>query len=266
MVDFNRENFQAALLDLPNSDRLLQIPLHVFEIIPSTIEKLWESIDTGETLPLAALALEQTAGKGQWGRTWQSPKGGLYLSVALAPKIPAVDSPHLTLCTAWGIATALRDRSVPVLLKWPNDLIVRGRKLGGIKIETRVREGKIDRAVIGVGINWTNTVPDNGINLRSIEGESPKPTILSLEKLAAIVLNGLVLGYEKYLLEGIEKILESYLKYLANLGRSVVVEGSPGIICGVSAKGELRVRLHSPGATAEIFLKPGTISLGYDDF
>jgi BirA family biotin operon repressor/biotin-[acetyl-CoA-carboxylase] ligase len=265
-MSFDREKFQAALLDLPNSDRLLQIPLQVFEIISSTNEKLWESIESGEALPLAALALQQTAGKGRWGRTWQSPPGGLYFSLALETQIEAVDSAHLTLFSAWGIATALRDCNVPVLLKWPNDLIVRGRKLGGIKIETRVRERRIERAVIGVGINWTNQVPETGINLSSIEGELPQSKIRSLEQLAAVVLNGIVYGHETYLSQGIDIILESYLKLLTNLGRSVVIEGSPGIISGVSTKGELQVRLHSPGATVEIFLQPGTISLGYDDF
>ncbi len=259
----NREKIDRVLSSLTNQEILSQLSLHLFETITSTNQVLWELLEEGNTTPIAAIAIQQTAGRGQWGRTWQSSPGGLYLSLAISPEIPATDAPHLTLCSAWGIASSLRHYQVPVLLKWPNDLILQQRKLGGIKSETRIQQEKITHAVIGVGINWANPVPEMGINLQEFFQASSFPTITSLEMLAAISLHGLLTGYQHYLNEGIDAILSSYLELLTSLGGSIVVEGSPGVITGVTSKGELRVRLQSPGATVEICLPPGAISLGY---
>jgi BirA family biotin operon repressor/biotin-[acetyl-CoA-carboxylase] ligase len=126
---FNRQAYLTFLHDLSGSHELGLIPLLIFEIIPSTNQKLWELIDRGEQLPLVAIALQQTAGKGQWGRSWQSSLGGLYLSLAINLDMPSSHYPHLTIATAWGIATALRNYDLPVWLKWPNDLLLQKRKL-----------------------------------------------------------------------------------------------------------------------------------------
>jgi BirA family biotin operon repressor/biotin-[acetyl-CoA-carboxylase] ligase len=238
--------------------------IYHFEKIASTNQTLWQLLEQGKIPPIAAIAAEQTAGRGQWGRQWQSQRGGLYLSLALTLDIPATDAPHLTLFSAWGIAQHLRDRNLPVWIKWPNDLILEGRKLGGIKSETRVQQGKIIQAVIGVGINWTNPVPEVGINLQSFLRDRPNPTLTSLEQLAMLTLDGLLWGYQRYQSGGIEAVLPGYLERLESLGRSLTVQGCLGSAIGVTSQGELRVRLHAPGATTEICLPPGTISLGYE--
>ncbi|MGH2412719.1 MAG: biotin--[acetyl-CoA-carboxylase] ligase, partial [Microcystaceae cyanobacterium] len=215
-------------------------------------------------LPIVAIATEQTAGRGQWGRQWQSQPGGLYLSVALAPQIPATHAPHLTLCSAWGIATAIRHYQIPVLLKWPNDFILEGRKLGGIKSETHIQQEIITQVVIGVGLNWTNPVPEVGITLQSFLQVQSNPAITSLEMLAAIALDGLLAAYQDYLSNGIETLLPSYLDLLQSRGRAVTVNGCPGVVVGITPQGDLRVRLQSAGAMTEICLAPGTTSLGYE--
>lgn len=242
---------------------LPELPVYLFETLPSTNQILWELINQGAKAGTVVIASQQTAGRGQWGRQWQSSLGGLYLSLALAPNLQASNSAQLTLCSAWGIATALRSYDIPVLLKWPNDLLLLGHKLGGILTETRVQQGQITEAVIGVGINWTNRVPELGINLRSFCEQQIEPSLTSLELLAAIVVEGLLFGYQQRLEAGIEHILPSYLELLDSRGCQVVVDGNPGIITGVTPAGELRVSLRSKNASTEICLKPGTISLGY---
>jgi BirA family biotin operon repressor/biotin-[acetyl-CoA-carboxylase] ligase len=194
--------------------------------------------------------------------------------VALAPNLQASNSAQLTLCSAWGIATALRGYGIPVFLKWPNDLLLKGRKLGGILTETRVQQGQITKAVVGVGINWSNCVPDSGINLQSFCEEELSLSVTSLEMLAAIVLEGLLSGYQCWSAQGIEILLQSYLELLDSQGCHVIVDGKPGIIKGITPTGDLRVCLNStetavagvpaPAFLREICLKPGTISLGYD--
>lgn len=248
--------------------------MHCFETLASTNQTLWSLLNQGATAGSVVIAEKQTAGRGQWGRQWQSEPGGLYLSVALTPNLQVTNSAQLTMCSAWGIATALRAYNIPVLLKWPNDLILGGRKLGGILTETRVRQGKITKAVVGVGINFCNRAPEPGINLQSFFNEKLYSPVFSLEILAAIVIQGLISGYQHWSEEGIGILLPSYLKLLDSQGRQVSVNGKPGVITGVKPTGELQVRLHSQPASAddqvsapvplkEIFLKPGTINLGY---
>ena len=127
------------------------LPLFVFDRLTSTNTKLWELIDRQVKLPIGAIALQQTAGKGQWGHSWVSAKGGLYLSVGLDLNLETNNYFHLVMSTAWGIATVLRHYELPVTIKWSNDLILDRRKLGGIKIETRGDRNKLVKAVIGVG-------------------------------------------------------------------------------------------------------------------
>jgi len=242
--------------------------VHLFETLPSTNQKLWNLIDQGAGPGTVVIATQQTAGRGQWGHQWYSPAGGLYLSVAIAANLPAQQSYQLTLCSAWGIATALRDRGIPVSLKWPNDLILGERKLGGILTETKVQQGKITQAVVGVGINWANPVPETGINLQSFQANQPSLPIASLEMLAVVTLLGIVSGHEYCSTEGIEALLPSYQKLLTSIGRSVWVNGCWGVIAGITPTGDLRVSLCpeqsvNSVAAQEIYLKPGTISLGY---
>lgn len=245
-------------------DIITPIPLHIFDSIPSTNTKLWELIDRGLETPVGAIALQQTAGRGQWGNTWVSAGGGLYLSVAALELDLAINKyPHLVMATAWGIATVLRSHQLPVTIKWSNDLILNQRKLGGIKIETRNAQNKITKAVIGVGINWCNPVPAVGINLESYYQDKISKTINSLEEIAAITAYGIFLGYQYYQLVGIDQLITQYLSVLSSLGQQVIFNNCPGEVTGVTRNGKLKVRLRSPGATTEISFFPGQISLGY---
>jgi BirA family biotin operon repressor/biotin-[acetyl-CoA-carboxylase] ligase len=263
-VTFNQSLFAATLAQLLPAESP-KVTLHCFEAIASTNVKLWELLDRGIEPPAVAIARQQTAGRGQWGRSWTSEIGGLYLSVAIASHLAADSAYQLTFCTAWGIATALRDRGIPVQLKWPNDLILDRRKLGGIKTETRVQQGKIARAVVGVGLNWTNPVPDRGINLQTFCQNSPCPAIPSLESLAAIAVFGILSGYQHLQTEGVEAILASYCQLLCHQQQTLNIDGQPGVIIGVAPTGALRIRLQTPGGETEIWRMPGAIALSYDD-
>ncbi len=251
-MNFNKQELQSLLLHNLNQE----IPLHIFDLIPSTNEKLWEILAQEIITPMGTIALQQSAGRGQWGRQWESSLGGLYLSLGLEVNLALTDSFHLTLFSILGIVKKLRCEQIPVLIKWPNDIILEGKKLGGIKTEISSKNGFIKQAIIGVGINNKNIVPETGINLERFD--------LSLEKLAAITIGGIILGYENYLNLGVDKLLVSYLELCVNLGQKIIFEGNTGEIIGVTERGELKVRLTSPGATSEMNLPIGAISLGYN--
>lgn len=285
MLTFAREQFIAALkfqrekAGVENGfwEREIEENLHIFESLPSTNKTLWELIDKGAPTGTVVIANQQTAGKGQWGRNWISEAGGLYLSVAIAPNLPISHTAQLTMSGALGIATALRDRQIPVWLKWPNDLILQNLKLGGILTEARVDRARITKGIIGVGLNWANSVPETGINLQTYfaeeaTAEEATGQLLSREMLAATVLQGTELGLWRLQEEGIDSLLPSYCQLLSSMGREISIDGRSGKIVGVTPTGELRVKVdsdsmaatsYSPASTTEIFVKPGTITLGY---
>ncbi len=296
MVEFSQRRFEAALQVVQSCGALpaiepYVIALHVFDTLASTNQTAWALSDRAHTISpsqeapsiAAVIALQQAAGRGQWGKQWVSSPGGLYLSVVLKPDLAIEHAAQLTLCPAWGIVIALRKipgilsgvaTEIPVQLKWLNDLVVQGHKLGGILTETRVQQGRINRAVVGVGINWTNAVPAVGINLRSLLEQQPVPLIESLELLTAITLHGLIVGYQRWQQAGIESLLPSYLELMTHRDRPLLLEGRVAKIVGITAAGALHVQFEPSPPTAnqpsqglsteEVFLKPGTISLGYE--
>jgi BirA family biotin operon repressor/biotin-[acetyl-CoA-carboxylase] ligase len=107
----------------------------------------------------AVLTEEQTAGRGRQGRSWWAPFGqALLLSLLLRPPLPPHRSPQLTLMAGLAAAEAIEAVcAVPVMLKWPNDLYVRGRKVGGILAEARLSadSSALEHVILGIGINVT---------------------------------------------------------------------------------------------------------------
>ncbi len=141
--------------------RLNDIEVH-FEI-DSTNRRSMDLARSGESLPFACLAEMQSAGKGRNGRTFLSPLGGnLYLSLAARTTLEGSSlsglSPAVAVAVAKAIILAGRDRAVDaqVKIKWPNDIHARGRKLGGILIESSRVSNRVSKeciVIIGVGIN-----------------------------------------------------------------------------------------------------------------
>jgi BirA family biotin operon repressor/biotin-[acetyl-CoA-carboxylase] ligase len=269
-VGFDQQTLEN-FLHLGHKHPYLTYSLNIFDSLPSTNQKLWELVAQGAKPGCVVIATQQTAGRGQWGRQWISPTGGLYLSVAIAPKLEVANSYQLTLASAWGITSQLRKCGIPVGIKWPNDLVLDSRKLGGILTETRIHQSQITQAVIGVGINWQNPVPEIGINLQSWQTIQDFYPISGLETLAAIVLLGIASGLECLNNEGINILLPRYLELLTNMGDQVYVNNLLGTVIGVSPQGKLRLRMVEDDTnndthkliTPEIIVEPGTISLGY---
>ena len=116
------------------------------------------------------IASKQTGGRGREGRPWASPEGGLYLSAVLRPPLPLADVPPMTLAIGIAICDAVRAEGAPAVIKWPNDLLVDGRKLAGVLVESHSQGGKLDAVIAGIGINLDRTpesVANTAISLNS---------------------------------------------------------------------------------------------------
>jgi BirA family transcriptional regulator, biotin operon repressor / biotin---[acetyl-CoA-carboxylase] ligase len=151
-----------------------------FDSLPSTNLEAARRAVAGAPEGLCVVAREQTAGRGRQERHWVSPKdAGLYFSIILRPRIEQSGWPFLTLMTAVVVHDALLDAcSLETDIKWPNDILVNGKKLCGILAETV--ETSFGRAVVvGIGINLTSKSysPDlNGIatSVEAATGKSPE--------------------------------------------------------------------------------------------
>lgn len=128
--------------------------VEVFEAVASTMDLAHERAATGAPAGTLILAHAQEAGRGRAGRRWSSPAGaGVWFTIVERPSDPAVLD---VLSLRIGLhAAGVLDRFVPaaVSLKWPNDLFLLGRKVGGILVESRWRDARPDWVAIGIGVN-----------------------------------------------------------------------------------------------------------------
>jgi BirA family transcriptional regulator, biotin operon repressor / biotin---[acetyl-CoA-carboxylase] ligase len=255
------------ILELLAEDRDLDLDLkiYIFDTLTSTNEKLAQLMASeNANAGTVVIAREQTAGRGQRGKKWESDRGGLYLSLAISPDLPAVNVHQLTLGIVWGIAHQLRQQGLPVSIKWPNDLMLTDRKLGGILTETRIASGRIDRAIVGVGINYANSVTGKAINLAPSNDYQPNYRNFSIEMLTSCTIRGIISGYKRCTLATIDSLLLDYLELLDARGRSVIVNGRLGTVLGISPQGDLRIGFTTTTEIIETDLKPGTFTLGYE--
>jgi len=124
-------------------------------------------------------ALEQTAGRGRRGREWVSPRGNLYASLVLRPACSLVQAAQLGFVAALAVSDALA-ALVPGLrepaLKWPNDVLVGGRKIAGVLLESEIGEnGNLAFLIVGVGINLVSTPIEAEFPATSVRREGQRP-------------------------------------------------------------------------------------------
>lgn len=193
-----------------------------------------------------ALAEFQSAGRGRLGRSWEVPEGtSVMMSILLRPKFEPQYAPTLTLVMGMAVAKAVKNLGFDVSIKWPNDVVVSHKKICGILTEMGVRDGKIDYAVIGVGIN---------VNIREFPEEmADKATSLYLEsgkefdrsQIPGLVMEAFEEYYEKFAATcDLSGLKEEYESILANYNQPVRVlakEPYEGVARGITDGGELLV-------------------------
>lgn len=233
---------------------------HLHETVTSTNQMAWQQVAAGAPSGTVILAQQQGAGRGQRGRQWRSAPGGLYLSLVIDPELEAAQMPLVTLATAWGIAAVLNHLGLPIQIKWPNDLVYHGQKVGGILTETR--QGAT-WTVIGIGLNWANAVPATGQSLQPLLPDPPPSPLKTLADLAAIALRGTLQGLSLLHNQGPRSLIDHYQVYWVNQGQAVTVAGHPGTVVGVSTTGQIQVQGDTPHGVSIQSLNPGEIQLGY---
>jgi biotin-[acetyl-CoA-carboxylase] ligase BirA-like protein len=133
-----------------------RIVLH--EVVASTNASLRELADAGALEGTVVLAESQTAGRGRGHKTWFSPPGvNLYASILFRPPIAAVAAPGFAFIAPLALVDSIREVGGKAGLKWPNDVLVRNRKVAGVRAEMTARGDSVDYIVLGVGVNLNVT-------------------------------------------------------------------------------------------------------------
>ncbi|MGK7908904.1 MAG: biotin--[acetyl-CoA-carboxylase] ligase [Synechococcus sp.] len=218
----------------------------------------------GRKLPegTTAISARQMSGKGQRGHRWESSPGGLYASVLLYPQVAASELLELTLAVAWGIALQLRAwQALDVQLKWPNDLMLVGRKLGGVLLQSQLVGGHAESVVAGVGLNVYNSTPEVGISLLDVLGERACPDRRAIAQDAAMaVLAGIERGYEAWKQVGLAGLNPSYISLMVYRDCPITIGDRMGTVVGVARDGQLQVNL----AGEMRAFQSGEVQLGYE--
>jgi len=126
--------------------------LFYYPKLPTTMETARELAKKGAAEGTAVIAGTQTTGRGRLARTWLSPEGNLAMSVILMPSMNKL--PQLVMIASLAVVKAIKQvAGLETRIKWPNDIMLKGKKVCGILIENEVKGGKVNFAVIGIGIN-----------------------------------------------------------------------------------------------------------------
>lgn len=203
--------------------------IYLFPVTTSTMNVARTYGDKGENAVF--LAERQTEGRGRLGRTWESPKGGLWLTLLLCnPPLDLKEAFLLTYLSAVATARAIKETfNLPAKVKWPNDVLLYGKKVAGILLEIKAEVDSLEYALIGIGINVNNPVSEKKFLLPAISIRE----ILDKEVERLPLLEKLLLNFE-ILLSKKGEILELWKGLSETLGKEVKVITSSGTFIGLA--------------------------------
>jgi BirA family transcriptional regulator, biotin operon repressor / biotin---[acetyl-CoA-carboxylase] ligase len=207
-----------------------------YSSLDSTNSKLSALATQGFAEGAVLLADEQHRGRGRLGRTWIAATGeSLTFSILLKPTCAPAEMAPLALAVAVGVAVGIGEVvDLPLVLKWPNDLLCDGKKLAGILIETSGDGKNLRHLIVGVGINvnqsaFPEELGGQASSLRLATGKNQsRPEIL------LAVLRGLEKWIDLWRGLGSAPIIDAWLKYAPWVGEEIEVKTSTGIECGVA--------------------------------
>ncbi len=230
--------------------------IRYFEVVDSTnaqAKRIAESTDRADWHGTVVVADTQTAGRGRRGRTWSSPCGtGLFFSILIKPEIEPGNASMLTLVK--GMATVKGIAEVTGMqpqIKWPNDVVINGRKMVGILTEMSAQIDYVNHIVVGTGINvhqeeFPEEIAQTATSLKLELQRQGKEEQISRAQLLGAVLTHFERYYEIFLkTQDLSALMEEYNDMLVNCGRSVRVLDPlgeyEGTALGIDERGQLLV-------------------------
>ncbi|WP_100331397.1 biotin--[acetyl-CoA-carboxylase] ligase [Bacillus xiapuensis] len=204
------------------------------------------------------IAEEQTAGRGRMTRVWHSPKHtGIWMSVILKPPLPPYKAPQFTLITAVAVVEAIMEvTGLTPEIKWPNDILINGKKVTGILTELQADADQIHSLIIGIGINvnqkhFPEELEEVATSLALETGET-----VSRSRLIQEILKNMEACYDIYMEQGFADIKKLWEKYAISVGKQITATTISATIkgkaLGITEEGVLKL-LDEEGTIHDIY-------------
>ncbi len=212
--------------------------IHAYKTVKSTNDIASFLAESGEKEGTVIVAEEQTQGKGRLGRLWHSPpKAGIYLSIILKPSFTPDQAPGIAIMTALALANSLLSFcKAQIQIKWPNDVLINGKKIAGILTELSAEKKKINHIIVGVGINinhkkedFSNELKTTATSLRIINNKKSERI-----ELLQLFLKNFEKEYLKYKKNGLVDSIKKIRKYSSLIGAPVKLDYGKKIIEGIA--------------------------------
>ncbi len=261
MDDLPDRGFEMALVSQLSqpATRLLGRPLHFFDTIDSTNTSAARLAREDAAEGTVVIADAQSGGKGRLGRSWVSPPGvNLYLSVILRPRKSTSAAPQLSLLASVAVAEAIvQQTQLSPVIKWPNDVLVAGKKVCGILTEMQANGSHLRSVIVGIGVNinaplaaFPEELQDKASSLLLMCGEPVDRAAFTVS-----LLTHLEKLYVLWLEKGFPVVGAAWEGYASELlGKSITVTAPEGIISGtvrgIDRDGALLVESVSPEGQA----------------
>lgn len=207
--------------------RVIGRDIQVFQETASTNDIIEKLARDGVKEGVVVFAESQTKGRGRLGRKWISPAGkGLWFSVLLRPKLSPQETTQLTVAAATALARAIQSQTrLAPEIKWPNDLLLRGRKVAGILTELNVEMDQVNHVILGIGLDVNQSASDFPAEVRKIATSlkiESKSTV-NRAALAAAILQELERDYARISEGGFVGLADEWESRCTTLGRNVSV-------------------------------------------
>mgnify|MGYP006112128587 CR=1 FL=1 len=234
LIEDHLSSYAESLLD----------EIYVFKELDSTNSEAIRILESGKTGVRLIVANLQTKGRGRRGRSWISPKGGLYMSLLHPVASDVSELQALSLVSALSILQSLTQQNpLAVQLKWPNDLLVGKKKLAGILLELRVFRG-VTHIVFGIGVNYSfNEYQKARIDRPVTDLKELFDNLPTREELVANMCSELLTNIERFSSNGFEPFQASWNRYDCYFESEVVIDNGnsrqTGKSLGVNHEGAL---------------------------
>jgi BirA family biotin operon repressor/biotin-[acetyl-CoA-carboxylase] ligase len=215
------------LISLLDGIQVVGRDIRVFEKTNSTNDVVDKLARDGVKEGVVVFAEAQTQGRGRLGRRWLSPpRRGLWFSVLLRPELRPQAATQLTVAAATALTRAIREHTgLAPEIKWPNDILIRGRKVAGVLTELSAELDHIKYLILGIGVDVNLSAADFPSELKkvatSLSLETGRP--LHRAELAASILRELDADYERIRRQRFEELVEEWQASCSTLGRRVTI-------------------------------------------
>ena len=225
----------------------------VMPTVGSTNALLGRLARVGAEEGLVLVARQQSGGRGRRGRQWHSPPGNLYMSILLKPKLPAALGGQIGFVAGLAIAETLAQRveGRTISLKWPNDVLVDGRKISGLLPEAVIQGDRLAHIVVGIGVNLSSA-PDGDVRWPTVAlSEFGDETAADPVGFAAALTRCLMRWVEIWQRDGFEPVRAAWMGRAWGLGRNLTTSDNGNVVAGrfdgIDGEGALVLELPTGG-------------------